>query len=230
MTLPPPASIHVCALRHIPEVLARTGARHLVSAINADLIPATPRTLSPGNHLKLDMHDITEVQPGSMAPALEHVSELLDFVRGWDRQAPLLIHCYAGLSRSTAAAYITLCALNPHAPEATVARALRRASDTAVPNRLFVRWPTPCLAAKAAWSQPSTAWVRTASPPSAYPSASMACTVRPPPRAPLGRPDPATSSPRHPRNRQCEPLAARARWHGLSAGSEHGDTPRHEMR
>ncbi len=138
MVARPSASIHVCALRHLPEVLARTGARHLVSAINADLIPATPKALSPGNHLKLEMHDITEVQPGAMPPASEHVCELLDFVRGWDRQAPLLIHCYAGLSRSTAAAYITLCALNPRAPEATVARALRRASDTAVPNRLFV--------------------------------------------------------------------------------------------
>ncbi len=138
MTLPPPASVHVCALRHIPEVLARTGARHLVSTINADLAPETPKALSPRNHLKLDMHDIAEAQPGAMAPAIEHVSELLDFVRGWDRTTPLLIHCYAGLSRSTAAAFITLCALNPQAPESTVARALRRASDTAVPNRLFV--------------------------------------------------------------------------------------------
>ncbi len=142
----PPASVHVCALRHVPDVLARTGARHLISAINADLAPATPKALSPGNHLKLDMHDITEAQLGSMAPALEHVAELLDFVRGWDRQSPLLIHCYAGLSRSTAAAFITLCALNPHAPESTVARALRRASDTAVPNRLFVSLADAVLA------------------------------------------------------------------------------------
>ena len=50
----------------------------------------------------------------------------------------MLIHCFAGLSRSTAAAFISLCALNPRTPEEIIARALRRSSDTAVPNRLFV--------------------------------------------------------------------------------------------
>ena len=59
-------------------------------------------------------------------------------MQSWDQQAPILIHCYAGLSRSTAAAFISLCALNPRVPEETIARALRRSSDAAVPNRLFV--------------------------------------------------------------------------------------------
>ena len=134
----PTASVHVCALRHIPEVLERTGASHLISAINADLIPATPVGLAADRHLKLDMHDIIEVLDGATAPAEEHVGQLIEFVRTWDREAPLLIHCYAGLSRSTASAFITLCALNPQAPEKAIALALRQASDTAVPNRRFV--------------------------------------------------------------------------------------------
>lgn len=132
------ASVHVCALRHIPEVVAQTGASHLVSAINAELVPATPAGLTAERHLKLAMHDIIEMQEGATAPAEEHVGQLIEFVRGWDRRAPLLIHCYAGLSRSTASAFITLCALNPEAPEKAIALALRRASDTAVPNRRFV--------------------------------------------------------------------------------------------
>ena len=41
-------------------------------------------------------------------------------------------------SASRAAAFISLCALNPGVPEVTIARALRRSSDAAVPNRLFV--------------------------------------------------------------------------------------------
>jgi predicted protein tyrosine phosphatase len=138
MKVRPSASVHVCALRHIPEVMARTGASHLISAINADLAPATPVGLAVDRHLKLDMHDIIEMQPGATAPAEEHVGQLIEFVQSWDRQAPLLIHCYAGLSRSTASAFITLCALNPQAPEKSIALALRRASDTAVPNRRFV--------------------------------------------------------------------------------------------
>lgn len=132
------ASVHVCALRHLPEMVERIGARRLVSAINSDLFPATPAAIASGNHLKLDMHDITESAYGSIAPAAEHVLELLDFVQSWDQKEPLLIHCFAGLSRSTAAAFISLCALNPDTPEEIIARALRRSSDTAVPNRLFV--------------------------------------------------------------------------------------------
>jgi predicted protein tyrosine phosphatase len=138
MQIKPSASVHVCALRHIPEVLKNSGARHLISAINADLAPATPQGLTTERHLRLDMHDILDVRDGATAPAEEHVGQLIEFVHGWDREAPLLIHCYAGLSRSTAAAFITLCALNPSAPERAIALALRRASDTAVPNRRFV--------------------------------------------------------------------------------------------
>lgn len=138
MQLKPSASVHVCALRHIPEVLEHSGARHLISAINAELAPLTPAGVAPERHLRLGMHDIVEERDGAIAPAEQHVGQLIEFVRGWDRRAPLLIHCYAGLSRSTATAFITLCALNPQAPERAIALALRRASDTAVPNRRFV--------------------------------------------------------------------------------------------
>lgn len=132
------AAIHVCALRHIPEVIAASGARHLVSAIDADLAPETPAPLSADRHLRLDMHDILDAVPGALPPAEDHVHRLLNFAQSWDGDAPLLIHCFAGLSRSTAAAFITLCALNPDTPEARIALALRAASDTAVPNRRFV--------------------------------------------------------------------------------------------
>ena len=138
MKLRQSASIHVCALRHVPEMLKQTGAGHLISAINAYFLPETPTAISSDRHLKLDMNDIVEPQPDLVLPNTGHVTELLDFVRSWDLQAPILIHCYAGLSRSTAAAFIALCALNPRTPEDAIAHALRRSSDTATPNRLFV--------------------------------------------------------------------------------------------
>jgi predicted protein tyrosine phosphatase len=138
MTLRRPAAIHVCALRHVDDVARQIGASHLVSAITADLQPATPASVSADRHLKLDMHDITEARPGAVEPCADHVVQLLDFVRRWDREAPLLIHCHAGISRSTAAAFITLCALNSDAPESAIAWAIRQSSDTAIPNRLFV--------------------------------------------------------------------------------------------
>jgi predicted protein tyrosine phosphatase len=126
--------IHVCSLARLHETVAATGARHVVT-----LLKDTDRVQRPGgiiseNHLILGMDDITGPLDGYIAPADEHVTRLLDFVRGWDRAAPLVIHCYAGISRSTAGAYVAACALNPHRDEATIARTLRRASPTATPN------------------------------------------------------------------------------------------------
>lgn len=132
------ATVHVCALRHLPDMIERTGARHLVSTIDGYFQPATPKTVTADRHLRLEMHDIIEARPDATLPARHHVRRLVEFVHGWDRREPMLFHCFAGLSRSTAAAFIALCAINPDTPEDAIARALRRSSDTAVPNKLLV--------------------------------------------------------------------------------------------
>ena len=103
------ATVHVCALRHLPAMIEETRARHLVSAIDGYFQPATPPSVAAGRHLRLEMHDIVEPRPDATLPAKRHVLKLIEFVRGWDRSEPMLIHCYAGLSRSTAAAFVTLC-------------------------------------------------------------------------------------------------------------------------
>jgi predicted protein tyrosine phosphatase len=59
---------------------------------------------------------------------------LLTFIDTWDQKQPIVVHCYAGISRSTAAAFITMCALRPKRPEAEIARSLRTASPSATPN------------------------------------------------------------------------------------------------
>jgi predicted protein tyrosine phosphatase len=66
------------------------------------------------------------------------VRELIAFAGAWDRAEPLLIHCYAGVSRSTAAAFIAACALGPERDEGEIARALRAASPTATPNARLI--------------------------------------------------------------------------------------------
>jgi predicted protein tyrosine phosphatase len=48
------------------------------------------------------------------------------------------VHCYAGISRSTAGAFITACALNPQRDENVIAKTIRQASPTAMPNALLV--------------------------------------------------------------------------------------------
>jgi predicted protein tyrosine phosphatase len=66
------------------------------------------------------------------------VEEFLAFLSAWDRTRPLVLHCYAGISRSTAAAYIAACALHPDRDEAELAQRLRRLSPSATPNRRLV--------------------------------------------------------------------------------------------
>jgi predicted protein tyrosine phosphatase len=84
------------------------------------------------------MDDITEEMDGFVAPTDAHIEKVLNFVRGWDRSAPLVVHCYAGISRSTASAFAAVCALNPHRDEIAIARLIRAASPIAQPNRLIV--------------------------------------------------------------------------------------------
>jgi predicted protein tyrosine phosphatase len=97
-----------------------------------------PESVLPANHLKISMDDITEQMDGFVAPSDSHIEQVLNFVRGWDRSAPLVVHCYAGISRSTASAFAAVCMLNPHRDEISIARQLRAASPIASPNRLIV--------------------------------------------------------------------------------------------
>jgi predicted protein tyrosine phosphatase len=130
--------IHVCSLARLHATVAQTGARHVVTLLKDTDLVQRPGGIASENHLILGMDDITGPLEGYVAPADEHVIRLLEFVRGWDRAAPLVMHCYAGISRSTAGAYVAACALNPRRDEATIARALRLASPSATPNCYFV--------------------------------------------------------------------------------------------
>lgn len=131
--------VHVCPLSRVHDLLSETGAGHLITLINRQTMLETPPGIDPANHLKLGLNDIIAPQEGLIHPSREHVEQLVEFTMGWGMCGPLVVHCWAGISRSTAAAFITLCALNPDAPERLIARRLRRASPTASPNRLLVK-------------------------------------------------------------------------------------------
>ena len=130
--------IHVCSLAALPSTVKTTGASHVLTVMaNVDQVQR-PVSVLPANHLKVQVDDITEAIEGFVAPSERHIEQVLNFVRGWDRGAPLVVHCYAGISRSTASAFASVCALNPHRDEASIAQALRRASPTATPNTRIV--------------------------------------------------------------------------------------------
>jgi predicted protein tyrosine phosphatase len=130
--------IHVCSLAALPSTVKATGASHVLTVMANVAQVQRPESVLAANHLKVQMDDITEQLEGFVAPTETHIDQVLNFVRGWDRQAPLVIHCYAGISRSTASAFAAVCALNPHRDENAIARQIRSASAIASPNRLIV--------------------------------------------------------------------------------------------
>jgi predicted protein tyrosine phosphatase len=130
--------IHVCSLADLHPTVEATGASHVLTVMaNVDQVQR-PSSVTEANHLKVSMDDITEQMDGFVAPNDAHIERVLAFVRGWDRSAPLVVHCYAGISRSTASAFAAVCMLNPHRDEVAIARQIRAASPIASPNRLIV--------------------------------------------------------------------------------------------
>ena len=130
--------LHVCSLAKVPVTVRDTGARSLVTLIDRGTLVARPVEIAADRHLYVSISDIVEAIEGHILPSDAHVAELLEFVRRWDRAAPMLIHCYAGVSRSTAAAFIAACALSPHRDEYEIATAIRRNSPTANPNARLI--------------------------------------------------------------------------------------------
>lgn len=130
--------IHVCPLSKLHATVETVGARHVITLMrNTDQV-LRPATVVERNHLILNMDDIAEPLDGYELPATHHVETLIEFARSWDRAAPLVVHCFAGISRSTAGAFVAACAINSDRDEIKIAKAIRKASPTAVPNRRIV--------------------------------------------------------------------------------------------
>ncbi len=126
--------LYVCSLTKVVETVRTNGARSLVTILTAGASMARPSEIAPQRHLRIAVSDIEAPVEGHILPAPDHIEQLLAFAAAWDRREPLVIHCYAGVSRSPAAAFIAACALSPQRSELEVARDLRRASPTATPN------------------------------------------------------------------------------------------------
>ena len=129
----------------IEEAVRRHHPSHLLTLMVEPFVP-TPEGIHPERHLRLGVHDIVEPAEGSVAPDMSHVAGMLSFAQGWDRTQPFLVHCWAGISRSTAAAYILLCDLHGPGHEDRIARGLRFHAPHAQPNRLMIRHADRLLA------------------------------------------------------------------------------------
>jgi predicted protein tyrosine phosphatase len=129
--------IAVCPITRLRECAETFGAKRLLSLVTEGTEVIRPDGVTADDHLTLHFHDISEPLQGYVAPCERHVAEALAFAAADDR--PMLVHCYAGVSRSTATAYAIACAREPERDEFELAWTLRRLSPTATPNRLVVR-------------------------------------------------------------------------------------------
>ena len=128
-------------LEKIAELAVRHRSTEMVSLIAENQDFHRPAVIRGDRHLKLKMNDIAFAGTGNLiAPAEEHVSELIDFAKDWDRSAPLLIHCWMGVSRSPAAALIACLAVDAQQDEFDLAARLRQVAPHATPNTRLIEF------------------------------------------------------------------------------------------
>ncbi len=130
--------IIVGPLNKVQPLIDEHGVKHVVTLLAPDTPHDAPVGIMPDRHLKLYFHDIVQHMDGHTPPRAADAERLIAFFQSWDRQDPMLVHCWAGISRSTAAAYTALCMFRPDASEEELAQELRAASPSATPNRLIV--------------------------------------------------------------------------------------------
>ena len=94
-----------------------------------------------GDHetrLRLECDDIQVQCAGFVVPTAAQIETLISFLKRWNGDGSLMIHCKAGSSRSPAAALIAACILNP-GKEKEAALLLRRNGPQARPSSVFLR-------------------------------------------------------------------------------------------
>ncbi|HEY9234614.1 MULTISPECIES: tyrosine phosphatase family protein [Phenylobacterium] len=128
----------VCGLAEVPALIASRAPSHMITLLDAASMIETPRNFAADRHLRISVNDIAEPTDGLVLPSEAMVERLIAFGRGWDASAPMIVHCWAGISRSSASAFVLACDRNPHADEMTIAMGMRRAAKHAYPNRRIV--------------------------------------------------------------------------------------------
>ncbi len=131
------SNIHICPLSALERTLQTSRATWMVSLSGPGKSPERPKQIVSG-FLALEFNDINEPQDGLLAPSRNHISKLLEFLTSWGGREPLLMHCWMGISRSTAAAAIALAQIQPNRNMTDLASQIRQASPMASPNALMI--------------------------------------------------------------------------------------------
>ena len=133
-----PFKITVCGIDELPAHGA-VGISHVLSILDPDWpVPDAFGSFGEHERLELRFHDVIEEIPGMIAPQPEHVSQLLalgrDVVAEPAPGAHLLVHCHAGVSRSTASMILMVAQARPLGAASAVAQEILRIRPQAWPN------------------------------------------------------------------------------------------------
>jgi predicted protein tyrosine phosphatase len=127
----------VCPLEEVAQVVAARKPSHLISLLSPRAATPDPPQIAADRRLALAFNDIATPIEGLIPPTLDDIAALLAFGTRAEG-ATVLVHCWAGVSRSPAAAFVLACQRRPAGQEATIAVAMRRAAPYATPNPLIV--------------------------------------------------------------------------------------------
>ena len=131
-----PFQVTICGIDELGFHCA-AGVTHVLSILD----PGWPEpeafgAFDPHRRLELRFHDVIDAEPGCIAPESLDVEQLLTFGRDLTeaRDTHLLVHCHAGVSRSTAAAALILAQTRPDRPAEEALQAVVRQRPRAWPN------------------------------------------------------------------------------------------------
>ncbi len=133
-----PFRITVCGLEELAGH-CEVGVSHVLSILDPEW-PVPEVFGQYGEHEKLELrfHDVIEETPGMAAPREEHVVKLLAFGRDLLAEprpsAHLLVHCHAGVSRSTASMTLILAQALPERPATHILHEVLRIRAQTWPN------------------------------------------------------------------------------------------------
>lgn len=135
-------SIRICGIHDVPSLIIETGATNVISLLDPRYLPMELR-VPLKNHLQIPISD-TINQNESHAPNPKHIEMLLKqgvpmLLNSVKIGKPLIVHCYAGISRSTAAAFTLLCAVAGPGHEQTLIEWILSTRHIADPNGLIVK-------------------------------------------------------------------------------------------
>ena len=132
----PPFKISVCGLEELDGHCA-TGATHVLSILDPGY-PVPEVFGQYGEHAKLELRfdDIVDERSVAVEPSAAHVEQILAFGRSITAEegASLLVHCHAGISRSTAAMTLILAQAMPEVPADEVLAMVHGIREKAWPN------------------------------------------------------------------------------------------------